>query len=51
MEQFLLNTPDFHRLYNCSFYDVSSVPLAQRQHVLLGVVFVVITVVQVVGDD
>jgi hypothetical protein len=49
MDQFVLDTPDFHRLYNCSFYSVDSVPLAKRQHVLLGVVLVLISVIEEVS--
>jgi hypothetical protein len=46
MDEFLLNTPDFRRLYNCSFYEVDSVPLVQRQQVLLGLALAVISVVE-----
>jgi hypothetical protein len=46
MEQLLMNTPDFRRLYNCSIYDVDSIHLEQRQHVALGIVFVLIGVIE-----
>jgi hypothetical protein len=50
MEQLVLNTDDFRQFYNCSFYNVDSVPLEQRQHVLLGIVFVVISVIEEVHN-
>jgi hypothetical protein len=46
MEDFVLNTPDFRLLYNCSMYDVDSVPLAQRQHPFLGVICVAISIIE-----
>jgi hypothetical protein len=46
MEDFLLNTPDFRRLYNCSFYEVDSVQLVQRRQVILGLALTGISVVE-----
>jgi hypothetical protein len=46
MDQFLLNTEHFRRFYNCSFYDVDSVPGEQRRHLLLGILFIVVSMVE-----
>jgi hypothetical protein len=49
MEQLLLNTSDFRQLYNCSFYDVDSIPLARRQRLVLGVALAVVSLVEEVS--
>ena len=41
MDIFLWKRDEYVMLYNCSFYDVDSIPLNQRQHVLIGVSLVV----------
>jgi hypothetical protein len=46
MEQMVLNTAEFRQLYNCSIYNVTIVPLEQRQNLLLGIIFVLISVIE-----
>jgi hypothetical protein len=46
VEQLNTSSSSFRRLYNCSVYDVGSVPLEQRQHVILGTAFVLISVIE-----
>jgi len=42
MELYLFeHESSYARLYNCSTYSVEEIPLAQRQHITLGVVFIV----------
>ena len=36
MESFIRRDAEFKRLYNCSFYNVSDVPLEQRANVPMG---------------
>jgi hypothetical protein len=49
MEAMFMDTPVYRRLYNCSFYEVSSVPLEKRQHVVLGVALAVISLIEEVS--
>lgn len=42
MNTYLFHPAEFERLYNCSFYSVEDVPLAQRQHIALGSGFLVL---------
>ena len=41
MEFVLWKRDEFSKLYNCSFYDVDSVPLHRRQHVYIGISMVI----------
>jgi hypothetical protein len=49
MEEFLLNTTDYQRLYNCSFYDVGTLPLAKRQRLILGAALAGISLIEEVS--
>lgn len=50
--QILFYPEEYQRLYNCSAYDVESIPLERRQHRILGtsyiVLFLVYEVIQLV---
>lgn len=37
MELYFLEPERFQRDYNCSFYDIDDIPLAERRQVFLGV--------------
>lgn len=39
MDVYWFHPDEYERLYNCSAYDVQDVPLEQRQHVLIGYIF------------
>ncbi|KAH7700799.1 Protein SRT-23 [Aphelenchoides avenae] len=39
MDIFLFKRNDYERLYNCSLYNVTDVPLEKRQSILLGTFF------------
>ncbi|CAD5228793.1 unnamed protein product [Bursaphelenchus xylophilus] len=41
MEVFFFEPQTYERLYNCSFYDYTTIPLAQRQHVGCGLFIIV----------
>jgi hypothetical protein len=41
MEAFLLDPVFFERHYNCSFFDVGTVPVEQRKHWVIGAGFLV----------
>jgi Serpentine type 7TM GPCR chemoreceptor Srt len=45
MEQLLFHHDTFQLHYNCSFYSTDAIPLAERQHVRLGIAFIVLFVV------
>lgn len=49
MDLLLWKKDEWNQYYNCSFYDVNQVPLAERQHVLAGSLFLVAYVVFLVG--
>jgi ABC-type long-subunit fatty acid transport system fused permease/ATPase subunit len=49
MDELFRNSHEFRRLYNCSFYNVSDVPFAQRQNIVEGMVFLTMGVVEEVG--
>ena len=49
MERFLLNTTEYQRFYNCNTYSVDAIPLEQRQHVVLGSLFMFIGIVEMVS--
>ncbi|KAI6177869.1 hypothetical protein M3Y97_00954100 [Aphelenchoides bicaudatus] len=36
MEVFFFEPQTYQRLYNCSFYDVNSIPIEKRQNLVLG---------------
>ena len=36
MESYIRRDAEFERLYNCSFYNVSDIPLEQRANVPMG---------------
>jgi hypothetical protein len=42
MDFVLLDRLRFEREYNCSFFNVDSVPLSERRHLLLGALCVVL---------
>uniref|UniRef100_A0A915EB28 Transposase n=1 Tax=Ditylenchus dipsaci TaxID=166011 RepID=A0A915EB28_9BILA len=37
MNQYILHRDTFDKYYNCSLYDVNSIPLAQRTHYFIGI--------------
>jgi len=45
MELLLFEPNEFERLYNCTAYNVESIPLEQRQHKLLGIGFITLTTI------
>lgn len=42
MEMYMFRREEYDRLYNCTFYNVSMVPLEQRQHTGMGAFFICI---------
>jgi hypothetical protein len=49
MERWYKNDSEFQRLYNCSFYQISEVPLERRQTVSLGIFYITASIVQIVS--
>jgi hypothetical protein len=49
MERWYKNDSDFQRLYNCSFYQISEVPLERRQTLSLGIFYITASIVQIVS--
>jgi hypothetical protein len=49
MERFIRRDADFHRLFNCSFYDVDSIPVEERTNVCVGLLMLVLSLVGEVG--
>jgi hypothetical protein len=50
MEQFWHNySDDFQLLYNCSFYNVSDIPLENRRNVPLGILELAIITIELVS--
>ncbi|KAH7700295.1 hypothetical protein AAVH_32588 [Aphelenchoides avenae] len=45
MDKFLFHYDEWYELYNCSWYDVGSLPLEMRQHTVAGWVAMTLTVV------
>uniref|UniRef100_A0A914P5B0 Uncharacterized protein n=1 Tax=Panagrolaimus davidi TaxID=227884 RepID=A0A914P5B0_9BILA len=41
MDYVLWNRREFIKLYNCSFFDIESVPLEKRQHPFIGMTLVI----------
>lgn len=39
MDILLFNRPRYEQLYNCSIYPIESIPLSQRQHPILGSIY------------
>lgn len=48
MEQLIRYDADFQRLYNCSFYDVSAIPLERRTNIPIGFFFLSISFIELV---
>jgi hypothetical protein len=48
MERFFRNDSEFQLLFNCSFYKVSDVPLEKRSNILLGIVFMLFALTEMV---
>ena len=46
MESFIRRDAEFERLYNCSFYNVSDVPLEQRANVPMGALIFSISIIE-----
>jgi hypothetical protein len=49
MEQIWRNTSEFQLLFNCSFYNVSDVPLSKRANFPLGIFVMFITISETVN--
>ena len=45
MDKFLFHYDEWYQLYNCSWYDVDSLPLETRQHKVAGWVAMTLTVI------
>uniref|UniRef100_A0A914IF37 Odorant receptor n=1 Tax=Globodera rostochiensis TaxID=31243 RepID=A0A914IF37_GLORO len=45
MELLFFNPDEYERLYNCSVYAIDQVPLSKRQHIQLGVIFLLIGII------
>ncbi|KAH7717208.1 SRT-52 protein [Aphelenchoides avenae] len=41
MEWYFFEPERVQRLYNCSFYDVNSIPLEERTHPLMGISWII----------
>lgn len=50
MERFIRNDADFKRLFNCSFYNISKIPLEERVNVPLGTFWLTVCSVETVSD-
>lgn len=48
MELFIRHDSEFQRLYNCSFYNISAVPLERRSNFPIGISFMTISLVEAV---
>lgn len=48
MERIIRNDDEFRRFYNCSFYNVSHIPLELRQNIPLGIFYVVVSILELV---
>ena len=46
MERFIFRDAEFDRLYNCSFYNVSDLPLEQRANVPMGALIFSIALIE-----
>jgi hypothetical protein len=46
MDLFIRRPAEFDQLYNCSFYNVSAIPLEKRQHISLGFAFVTLGIIE-----
>lgn len=40
MEVYMFKPEEYERLYNCTAYDIESVPLQQRQNAFVGQMFI-----------
>uniref|UniRef100_A0A7E4ZRJ1 G_PROTEIN_RECEP_F1_2 domain-containing protein n=1 Tax=Panagrellus redivivus TaxID=6233 RepID=A0A7E4ZRJ1_PANRE len=47
MNKFLFHHETYESEYNCSFYDVNQISLADRQHPIIGVIFVVTATIMI----
>jgi hypothetical protein len=50
MERWIRNDEEFQRLFNCSFYNVSDIPLDRRENVLYGLFLIIVSIVEIVCD-
>jgi hypothetical protein len=46
MNEFVMKTADYQRRYNCSFYEVGTIPVALRRNVGVGLFFVTIGTIE-----
>uniref|UniRef100_A0A915CRP4 G-protein coupled receptors family 1 profile domain-containing protein n=1 Tax=Ditylenchus dipsaci TaxID=166011 RepID=A0A915CRP4_9BILA len=44
MELYLFRHAEYRQLYNCSLYSIDQVPLKERQHIFLGIIFIIFTI-------
>jgi hypothetical protein len=42
----LRNDTEFQQLYNCTFYDYRSIPLAQRRNIPVGIALATLGIIQ-----
>ncbi|KAI1701282.1 serpentine type 7TM GPCR chemoreceptor srt domain-containing protein [Ditylenchus destructor] len=45
MEMYFFKHDEWERLYNCSLYRVDDIPLEKRQHIALGVFFILVSII------
>jgi hypothetical protein len=55
MDIYLWKPEEYQRLYNCSFYKIEEIPLEKRQHIFLGICFVLLfflfEVIKILNND
>lgn len=51
MELYLVRHDLYDRLYNCSFYDVNSISIEQRQHKVFGALFIALALISEVAIE
>lgn len=49
MRQFLLNTDEYRRWYNCTSYKVDVIPLERRQNIPVGVFLITVGLIETVN--
>jgi hypothetical protein len=42
MDIYLWKPEEYQQLYNCSFYKIEEIPLEKRQHIFLGICFILL---------
>jgi hypothetical protein len=45
MDIYLWKPEEYQRLYNCSLYKIEEIPLEKRQHIFLGISFILLFLV------